>query len=269
MPPPPLPPRSPGRLALPVLVLGLVLGLGLLAPGRSAAQGSPPAPALIPVAQAYTAAWNAHDLAAVLACFAPDAIVRERWGAVPPDVWDTRDPRVARAYLDNAFAGEAYATHGFAWATGRPEIAAWAAARFAQRHRFATDQHHATGDTVAWRYQEFVDPFQRTPGFSPTEGSAEAVVRAGRITVLTLVRSPASAERQRAEADAALAALRTATHRASQRAAGPGAPPQLPEAARGDPSDAPSAAAWPLALGGLAALGGVTAALRRRWATRS
>jgi hypothetical protein len=247
-----------------VLVLGLVLGLGLLAPGRSAAQGSPPAPALIPVAQAYTAAWNAHDLAAVLACFAPDAIVRERWGAVPPDVWDTRDPRVARAYLDNAFAGEAYATHGFAWATGRPEIAAWAAARFAQRHRFATDQHHATGDTVAWRYQEFVDPFQRTPGFSPTEGSAEAVVRDGRITVLTLVQSPASVQRRRGQEAAALAAFATAaaTGRAAPRGAGPSAPP--PEAPRGDPPGEPSAVTWPLALGGLAALGAVAAALRRR-----
>src|SRR5688572_18808420 len=65
------------RSALPLLALGL----GLVVPGRSAAQAPPvPAPALIPVAAAYTAAWNAHDLPAVLALFAPDAVVRERRG---------------------------------------------------------------------------------------------------------------------------------------------------------------------------------------------
>ena len=179
-------PRANGRLTL------SMLGLGLAAPGRGAALGPPPAPALLPLAQAYTAAWNAHDLGAVLALFAPDAVVRERWGEVPPAVWDTRDPRVARAYLDDSSSGEAYATHGFAWASGRPQIAAWAAARFAEHHRVATDQPRAAGDTVGWRYRELVDPFQGTPGFSPTGGSAEAVVRDGRIAVLTLVRSPES-----------------------------------------------------------------------------
>ena len=84
------------RAALPVLTLAL----GLVAPGRSAAQAPPPAPEPARVAEAFTAAWNAHDLPAVLALFAPDAVVRERWGAVPPDVWDTRDPQVVRAYLD-------------------------------------------------------------------------------------------------------------------------------------------------------------------------
>ena len=37
------------------------------------------------MAAAYTAAWNAHDLPAVLAGFAPDAVVRERRGAVMAD----------------------------------------------------------------------------------------------------------------------------------------------------------------------------------------
>src|SRR5262249_58665958 len=58
----------------------------------------------------------------------------------------------------------------------------------------------AAGDTVVWRYQELVDPFQRTPGIGPTEGTAEAVVHDGAIAGLTLVRSPASVQRQRAEA---------------------------------------------------------------------
>jgi hypothetical protein len=59
-----------------------------VAPGRSAAQGPPPPTplTLVSFAQGYVAAWNAHDLAAVLACFAPDAVVRERQRAVPPEV---------------------------------------------------------------------------------------------------------------------------------------------------------------------------------------
>ena len=188
---------------LAVLAALAALAGGVVAPRPLHAQ----APDLVPVARAYTAAWNAHDLPAVLALFAPDAVVRERRGEVPPAVWDTRDPQVVRAYLDDSLYGEAYDTSGLAWVTGHPQIAAWAAARFAQRHRFATDQHRAAGDTVGWRYREFVDPFQRAPGVSPTEGSAEAVVRDGRITVLTLVQSPASVQRRRGEADAALAAL--------------------------------------------------------------
>ena len=106
------------RSALPLLALAL----GLLAPGRSAAQGlPPPVPELIPVAAAYTAAWNAHDLPAVLARFAPDAVVRERRGAVPAAVWDTRDPQVVRAYLDGTARRRSdYDTAGLVWVTGHP-----------------------------------------------------------------------------------------------------------------------------------------------------
>ena len=93
-------------------------------PFSSAAQGPPPpAPALVPVAEAYTAAWNAHDLPAVLALFAPDAVVRERQRAVPPEVWDTRDPQVVRSYLDGAHDGLGYDAGGLVWVTGRQEIA--------------------------------------------------------------------------------------------------------------------------------------------------
>jgi hypothetical protein len=58
--------------------------------------------------------------------------------------------------------------------------------------------------TVGWLYQESVDPLQRTPGVGPVEGTAEAVGRGGRITVLTFVEPPASAHRQRGEVAAAL-----------------------------------------------------------------
>jgi hypothetical protein len=248
------------RSALPLLALAL--GLLVVAPGRSAAQGTPPpTPAPVPLAEAYTAAWNAHDLPAVLALFAPDAIVRERRGEVPPAVWDTRDPRVVRAYLDGSHSEYNYDTHGLTWVTGRPQIEAWAAARFARHHRIAVGQHRAAGDTVGWSYREFVDPFQLVPGLSPTEGDAEAAVRGGRITVLTLVVSPESARRQWGEADGAFVRA-MATHRASPLGEGPSVRPS--GSPRGGAAAEPTGAAWPLALSGLALLAGGTVALRRR-----
>jgi MYXO-CTERM domain-containing protein len=216
-------------------------------------------PAPVPVARAYTAAWNAHDLPAVLALFAPGAVVRERWGAVPPAVWDTGDPRVARAYLDDSRFGEAYDTHGFAWASGRRQIAAWAAARFAQHHRFAAGPYHATGETAGWPYREFMDPYQLLPGVGPLEGDAEAVVRDGRITVLSLVVSPASVQQRRGEVATAEAARLRALRRAGPLRDGPSVPPRGPQQAA-EPADA----AWPVALGGLALLAVATVALRRR-----
>ena len=100
-------------------------------PGPAAGPGPRPA------GPAYTAAWNAHDLAAVLARFAPDAVVRERRGEVPPAVWDAHDPRVVRAYLEDSGDGLNYNPSALVWVTGHQEIAAWAAAAFAHRHRFA------------------------------------------------------------------------------------------------------------------------------------
>jgi hypothetical protein len=115
---------------------------------------------LVPVAEAYTAAWNAHDLPAVLALFAPDAVVRERRGDVPPHVWDTHDPQVVATYLEDSHDGATYDTHGLTWVTGRQPIAAWAAARFAWNHRYAVGQPRAAGATVGWPYREYADPFQ-------------------------------------------------------------------------------------------------------------
>jgi hypothetical protein len=191
-----------GRPTGPVVALrsalpALALVLGLAAPGRSAAQGlPPPVPNLVPVVQAYTAAWNAHDLPAVLALFAPDAVVRERRSEVPPHVWDARDPQVVRAYLDGSNYGDSFDAGGLTWAMGHRQIAAWAAARFARNHRFAVGPYGAAGDTVGWSHREFIDPFQLAPGIGPTDGDAEAAVRGGRITVLSLIHSPASVQRR-------------------------------------------------------------------------
>ena len=113
-----------GRTLLVLLAIGALASWGAL-PRRLHAQ-APDAPSVV---QAYTAAWNAHDLPAVLALFAPDAVVRGRARAVPAAVWDTRDPQVVRAYLDGAHEGLGYDTGDLVWMTGHQEIATWAPSR--------------------------------------------------------------------------------------------------------------------------------------------
>jgi ketosteroid isomerase-like protein len=215
------------------------------------------AAAVVPVAQAYTAAWNAHDLDAVLALFAPDAVVRERRGAVPPEVWDTHDPQVVRAYLDEIRLTATYDRDAFTWVAGHQAIASWAAALFHRGHRLAVGPYREDGATVGWSYREFVDPFQGLPGVGPLAGDAEVVVRDGRIAVLSLVPSPASVQRRRGEMYALL-------DQAAARQAVPlgDAPRVQPPSPRG--TTEPTGVAWPLALSGLALLAGVTAALRRQ-----
>ena len=166
-------PGAPAPALLALAVAAAVAGGGVL-PRRLHAQE----PAPVAVARAYTAAWNAHDLPAVLALFAPDAVVRERAGAVPAAVWDTHDPQVVRAYLEGASSHDD--AHGLVWVTGHAETAAWAAGRLAQHPRLAADPYRAAGDTVGWSYREFADPYQLVPGVGPAEGEAEAVVRGGR-----------------------------------------------------------------------------------------
>ena len=243
------------------LQVAAAAGVGLstgIARGAAAAGPDGPDPDLAAVAQAFGAAWNAHDLEAVLAGFAPDAVVRERQGAVPLHVWDTRDPQVVRAYLAGAFDPNDDNAGILTWAMGHQEIAAWAVAHFARRHRFGAGPYRAAGDTVGWPYREFVDPYQRLPGVDPTEGTAEAEVRGGVITRLTLVQSPASVQRRRGEL-AVLAVGAVATRRAAPPGDGPSVPPRAPRDAA-EPTDA----TWPLALGGLAVLSAGAAALRRR-----
>jgi MYXO-CTERM domain-containing protein len=184
---------------------------------------------------------------------------------VPLAVWDSRDPRVVREYLEGAHDGDNYDTGGLTWASGYGQIAAWAAPRFAAHHRFETQQHRAVGDTVTWHYREFVDPFQRTPGAGPIEGTAEAAVRGGKITRLTLVQSPASVQRQRAE----VAATFDRTMATQQSSPLPDGPSVRPRGSRSEgPAAEPTDSAWPLALSALAVLALATAALRRRRAPR-
>jgi ketosteroid isomerase-like protein len=240
------------RLAI-LAALALALALPAVPRPAAAQVAAPLIPDPLPVAAAFGAAWNAHDLPAVLALLAPDAVVRERRGPVPPHVWDARDPAVVRAYLDEV-SHNGDDPGRLVWVTGHPEIAAWAAARFAERHRYAPGPSRAAGETVRWAYREFVDPFQLTPGISPAEGDAEAVVRGGQIAVLSLVQTPASVRRQWDEVYAAARARRP-------RPDPPGPAPQGP-AGRG-PAE-PDGPAWPLALGGLAGVAVLTLARRRR-----
>jgi hypothetical protein len=199
---------------------------------------------------------------AVLARFAPDAVVRERRGAVPLDVWDSPDPQVVHAYLNDTSHNHDAA--GLQWATGQQQIASWAAARFAQQPCAVAGPHRTAGDTVRWTYQEFSDPYQRTPGVGPLEGTAEAVVRGGRITVLTLVFSPESAARRWREMVFSAEQSRARHHAAPSSPFGGGAIGQR-HGPRPTGPTAPetSPVAWPLTLGGLAVLASVVAVLRR------
>jgi hypothetical protein len=93
---------------------------------------------------------------------------------VPPAVWDARDAQVVRTYLDRALNGEHSDTGGLVWALGHREIAAWAAGRFAQRHRFAAGPSRAAGDPVGRPYQASSDPAQLVPGLGPAAGAASS-----------------------------------------------------------------------------------------------
>jgi hypothetical protein len=183
---------------------------------------------------------------------------------VPAAVWDTRDPQVVRAFLDGSRNGDDYDTGGLVWAMGHRQIAAWAAGRFAQHHRFEVGPTRAAGDTLGWPYREFVDPYQLAPGVGPAEGEAEAVVRGGRIAVLSFVQSPDSVLLQRDEMNAAAAtgaATMTARH-AALSGAGPGI--RSSGLRSGGPTAESPDAAWPLALSGLALLSALVVARRRR-----
>jgi len=232
--------RSLGRTLLALLAAVAFAGWG--APPRRLHAHAPDATAVV---QAYTAAWNAHDVPAVLARFAPDAEVRERRGAVPPAVWNSRDPQTLQAYLDGSH-GDLTDPQVLTWALGQREIAAWAAARFAQHHRCAAGPYRAAGDTARWPYQEFIAPSPFLPGVGPLEGEAEAVVRGGRIITLTLVVSPESVQRRHGEVQASAARV-AATRYAAPLGAGSSGPPSGPPYGRA-PSE-PESAAWPLALG--------------------
>ena len=115
------------------------------------------------VVQQYDAAWNTHDLEAVMTCFADDAVVTQ----VPP-------PPDGGTYQ------------------GKEQIRRWVEAQLPGFHVDSRD-HHTSGDTVTWTSLVTGDMF-RQMGFSqPLEAQAEAVVRDGKIVSFTATNPPVSA----------------------------------------------------------------------------
>lgn len=71
---PPARRRGP-LLAAAVAVLALVVGLGLIARDDESEQSDPPAPSPTEVLELFVQAFNAHDIDAVVALYADDAVV--------------------------------------------------------------------------------------------------------------------------------------------------------------------------------------------------
>lgn len=237
------PERSRAGAALrPVLLLLLLLLLGavtlwLAGAPRAAAQQRD----LAPFAQAYNAAWNARDLDAVLAFFAPDAIVLDTVADSdkPPASWVGED--AIRARMRTAFLAQSHVD------TSTYQTSA-------QR----------SGETVTWRYRLWENPYQQWPGVEPVDGTAEAVVQAGQIIRLRTAHDSDSVHRR---SDALFAAARSRVPQLGAPAAPGLAPAQ--DASRPQPRQTrdgaePTRPAWPLALGSLALLGALTRVLRRR-----
>jgi hypothetical protein len=176
-----------------VAVLALTLAPWLACPRPLRAQEAD----LVGFAQACIGDWNAHDLDAVLECFAPDAVVRRRGTSVPDEVWDTQDERVVREFL----AEEGWRLE-LSWTRGTGEIRTLMATQFRQNQRLETFNFRSSGSTVTWDYREHQALLQGLPGIGPIEGVAEAEVQAGRILRLTQVDDPASVARWRAAVDA-------------------------------------------------------------------
>jgi hypothetical protein len=182
---------------------------------------------------------------AVLAFFAPDAIVRHRGATIPEGFW-------ARATTLSGAQGRTGGwDHGLAWVRGAAGISDLAERAFRAHAHADTDTYQATGETVTWRYRLSEDPFQQLPRVWPVEGAAEAVVRGGQIVLLSTVHDANSVQRRQL----ALAA--------AQGADTAQATPRLQPRQTQDGTE-PTTAAWPLALGGLAVLGCLVAVLRGR-----
>jgi hypothetical protein len=226
------------RSALPLLALALAL----LAPGPSAAQGlPPPVPNLVPFVEAYTAAWSAHDLEAVLALFAPDAAIAFDYGPSGDD--------------DDGHAEYRGTAAPFSLRAGVAALMEAGVRVDPGGHQAAPVVFRGAPATLArWPYQRATV----LASLPPELGTDAVVLRGGRILAYTRTPDRASlAARAEALAEAMSA---VATRTAGRPAAPMGAAPPAAAATVADPTPV----GWPLALGGLAGLAAVTAALRRR-----
>jgi ubiquinone/menaquinone biosynthesis C-methylase UbiE len=229
-------------------------------------------------ARAFNAAWNAHDVEGVVACFAPDATVRQTRARVadpadavvaPPVIEDVygAGPRA----LADAHDPGTWARGEVLWARGPAEIRAWLPPFFAAGHRLEAAAYRAGADVVTWHFRAFADPYQQVRGVVPAEGTAALEVRAGRAVALDLETDGETVARRARQFDAALSGRLAAAWAALRLPAtasprtGPPGPAAAPEApARG--SAAPDGPEPRLLLGlvGAAALAGRLARQRRR-----
>ena len=235
----------------------------------SAAPGSAPAADLVAFAEAFNAAWNAHDVEGVAAFFAPDATVRQTsarvagagdavvvapviedvYGAGPRSLADAHDPAT-------------WAQGEVLWATGPAAIRAWLPPVFATSHRVEAVAYRAEADVVAWRFRAFADPYQQALGVAPVEGTASLVVRAGRAVSFGFDTEGEAVARRARQFDAALNTHFAAAAAAFRPPVAPG--PQRPAAAAA--GRAASDGLEPrllLGLVGAAALAGLLAHRRR------
>ena len=180
-------------------------------------------PDLDPVefARAFTDGWNASDVDAVLACFAPDAVVRRRGSRGPDEVWDAQDELAVREFL----AEEGWRV-SLSWVRGAGEIRALMAEAIREHPRVEASNVRSAGHVVTWDYRVYPAALLGLPGVGPVEGVAAGTVRAGRIVRLTLIDDPASIVRQRRPSTRSPASGRGGRHRRWSPAGGQGRAPE-------------------------------------------
>jgi hypothetical protein len=147
------------------------------------------------------------------------------------------------------------------WATGTRRIRAWLPWFVAAGHRVEASAHRAEGDTVTWRHRAFADPYQGFAGVEPAEGTAEVVVRAGRIASFVFASEEETVAR-RARQFATAVGARIAAVPPPPRPADQGAPGPAVRAT-GHPSPDPPDPRLPLSLVA-AALAGLAVGRHRR-----
>jgi hypothetical protein len=253
------------RLRYILLLLALSLWLAV-PPGAQAQQLD-----LVEFAQAYDAAWNAHDLEGVLAFFAPAAVVRQPAASAGVGNGE-RHVTVADVYglaVDPWNGAPTETTEMVVLAADPAQVRSWVRLLFERRHRVEATGYRASGETVSWDFRAYADPYQTVRGVGPTEGTAEAVVRAGHITTLTTASTPESVRRREAAMAAALVAgTSRSVAQATQTAAALLRQDRATEWRRETPGGADGNGAhdvmWPLALAGLGAATSLLVGFRRR-----
>jgi hypothetical protein len=232
----------PTRRWLAPAALALVAAAPLAgAAAPAAAPGRPDREAdLLAFAQAFAAAWSAHDLEAVFALFAPEAVITFDSGpASDPEDGHTEyrgggGPRPLRAGVAVLMGASVQVDPGGLQAA--PVVFGGAPATVAR-----------------WPYRHAALPPGPLPPVPPEVGMDEVVVRGGRIVAYT--RTPDGEARV-----ARARALERATSAVALRSAHPTAAP----AGAAQRSPEATGAVWPLGLAGL----GASAALLVRWRRR-